>query len=139
MTEEQKLLIKKLRYEGIGYKAIGLQLGLSRDVVRNFCKKNGMDGYGKRIKLARKMEEKPDECRLCGKPIFQNATGRPRRYCCERHRREWWKLNQDLINKKPKSQYELVCEQCGKTYISYGNKNRKFCGRECYVAYRFYN
>ena len=25
MTEEQKLLIKKLRYEGIGYKAIGLQ------------------------------------------------------------------------------------------------------------------
>ena len=46
MTEEQKLLIKKLRYEGIGYKAIGLQLGLSRDVVRNFCKKNGMDGYG---------------------------------------------------------------------------------------------
>lgn len=37
MTEEQKLLIKKLRYEGIGYKAIGLQLGLSRDVVRNFC------------------------------------------------------------------------------------------------------
>ena len=66
MTEEQKLLIKKLRYEGIGYKAIGLQLGLSRDVVRNFCKKNGMDGYGKRILIALNMEENPDECRLCG-------------------------------------------------------------------------
>ena len=52
MTEEQKLLIKKLRYEGIGYKAIGLQLGLSRDVVRNFCKEwmataNELNSQGK--------------------------------------------------------------------------------------------
>lgn len=139
MTEEQRLLITKLRYEGIGYKAIGVRIGLSRDIVRNFCKRNGMEGYGKRLKLAKENEIKSDECRLCGKPISQKATGRTRRYCCEEHRREWWKLNQDLIDRKPTAYYELICKECGKTFISYGNKNRKFCGRECYVAYRFYN
>ena len=38
---------------------------------------------------------------------------------------------------KREGSYTLVCEQCGKPFISYGNKNRKYCGRECYFRHRF--
>lgn len=46
MTEEQAGQIKALRIEGKGYKAIASAVGLSRDIVRNYCKANGLDGYG---------------------------------------------------------------------------------------------
>lgn len=46
MTGEQAECIKTLRLEGKGYKAITSALGLSRDIVRNYCKANGLDGYG---------------------------------------------------------------------------------------------
>ena len=46
MTEEQAGQIMALRREGKGYKAIASALGLSRDIVRNYCKVNGLDGYG---------------------------------------------------------------------------------------------
>jgi hypothetical protein len=31
--------------------------------------------------------EKPSTCVVCGAPLEQPATGRPRRYCCQTHRR----------------------------------------------------
>ena len=46
MTEYQKAKIHELRFKGLGYRAIGNVLGLSRDAVRAYCKSNGMDGDG---------------------------------------------------------------------------------------------
>ena len=46
MTEIQAAEIEALRMQGKGYKAIASALGLSRDIVRNYCKVNGLDGYG---------------------------------------------------------------------------------------------
>ncbi len=46
MTEIQRAKIEALRMQGKGYKAIASAVGLSRDIVRNFCKANGMEGFG---------------------------------------------------------------------------------------------
>ena len=46
MTEIQAIQIEELRMNGKGYKAIASAVGLSRDIVRNYCKVNGMEGYG---------------------------------------------------------------------------------------------
>lgn len=46
MTDVQAARIKELRTQGVGYKAIASAVGLSRDIVRNYCKANGMEGYG---------------------------------------------------------------------------------------------
>lgn len=46
MTEIQAIQIEELRMNGKGYKAIASAVGLSRDIVRNYCKANGMEGYG---------------------------------------------------------------------------------------------
>ena len=51
MTKEQAERIKELRMQGKGYKAAASAVGLSRDIVRNYCKANGMEGYGEAAKL----------------------------------------------------------------------------------------
>ena len=59
MTKEQAERIKELRMQGKGYKAAASAVGLSRDIVRNYCRANGMEGYGEAVKLnlQRKMAE----------------------------------------------------------------------------------
>ena len=44
MTEYEKTKIPELRASGMGYKAIANVLGLSRDAVRGFCRKYGLNG-----------------------------------------------------------------------------------------------
>ena len=51
MTKEQAERIKELRLQGKGYKAAASAVGLSRDIVRNYCRANGMEGYGEAAKL----------------------------------------------------------------------------------------
>nr|WP_308625793.1 hypothetical protein [uncultured Eisenbergiella sp.] len=46
MTEIQAAQIEELRLQGKGYKAIASAVGLSRDIVRNYCKTKDMEGYG---------------------------------------------------------------------------------------------
>lgn len=42
MTEQQAKQIREMREQGIGYRSIALTVGLSRDIVRNFCKSRGL-------------------------------------------------------------------------------------------------
>ena len=51
MTKEQAEQIRELRMQGKGYKAAASAVGLSRDIVRNYCRANGMEGYGEAAKL----------------------------------------------------------------------------------------
>lgn len=51
MTKEQAAQIRELRMQGKGYKAVASAAGLSRDIVRNYCRANGMEGYGEAVKL----------------------------------------------------------------------------------------
>lgn len=46
MTDIQATQIEMLRLQGKGYKAIASAVGLSRDIIRNYCKANGMEGFG---------------------------------------------------------------------------------------------
>jgi len=47
---------------------------------------------------------------------------------------QWWKEHQESLQKK--AYYALTCQQCGKEFQSYGNKERKYCCRGCYIASR---
>lgn len=51
MTEIQAAQIEEMRVQGRGYKAISSAVGLSRDIVRNYCKAKGMEGYGNTVDL----------------------------------------------------------------------------------------
>ena len=53
MTEFQEKQIRDLRLQGTGYRAIASVVGLSRDIVRNYCKSHGLDGYASLCKKYR--------------------------------------------------------------------------------------
>ncbi len=84
MTDAQAKQINEMRMKGMGYKAIGMAIGLSRDIVRNYCKRHNLAGYAtvvsKNMKL---MVDGKEVCHFCGNPITQPKTGRPRRFCFE--------------------------------------------------------
>lgn len=124
---------------GVGYRAIASVVGLSRDIVRNYCKSHGLDGLASdvRINIKERMEQ-GKACLNCGRDLKQPATGRKRKFCSDECRREWWKEHSDSIQRKESAYYEKTCVYCGKSFKVYGNKNRKYCSHNCYVHDRFW-
>lgn len=139
MTEFQAKQIRDLRLQGTGYRAIASVVGLSRDIVRNYCKSHGLDGYASVLTINMKEQMlKGQACQSCGKEIVQPMTGRKRKFCSDECRRRWWSAHQADLKKKETAFYEKECAYCHKTFVSYGNKNRKYCSHECYVRDRFF-
>ncbi|WP_411679868.1 RNA polymerase subunit sigma-70 [Clostridium thailandense] len=139
MTSDEKEKIKELRLKGMGYKGIANLLGLTRDSVRGFCKRNGLDGAS--CVVALNVEEKIKRnvlCACCEKPLKQKGQGRSRRFCSDKCRRKWWNENQDKRNKKETAIYKYICPHCGKEFSVYGNKKRKYCSHDCYIKDRFW-
>lgn len=140
MTEYEKEQIYKLRHQGMGYKAIGTALGLSRDTVRSFCKRNSLDGEGEVVKLnIEVMKEKELSCLNCRQLLRVKAKGRPRKYCSETCRRKWWNENKDKSVQGEEAVYKFKCLHCRKEFSVYGNKERKYCSHDCYIKYRFWS
>ena len=138
MNEYQKKKICELRIMGLGYRAIANELELSRDVVRNFCKKNKLNGYLSNMdKNIRKTVFDNALCLNCRTPIKQPKRGKARKFCSEECRRKWWKDNAAMGQRKETALYKLTCAFCGIEFESYGNKNRKYCSHECYIKDRF--
>ena len=75
------------------------------------------------------------KCDNCGAVIQQNTGRKPQRFCCSECRNQWWNEHPDQVNRK--AYYEITCQHCGKITTVYGNKHRKYCSHECYIADRF--
>lgn len=140
MTEVEKQQIYELRLKGVGYKAIAAVLGLSRDNIRGFCKRNGLDGDSKVVHLnVEEQKKRHILCSCCGKPIKQKKRGRVRRFCSDECRRKWWNDNPQVRNKKETAMYKYICRRCGEEFTCYGNKKRKYCSHDCYIKARFWS
>ena len=75
------------------------------------------------------------ECENCRVSIQQYKGFKRKRFCCNKCRNEWW--NQHLDQVKKKAYYQISCQYCGKEFQVYGDKRKKYCSHECYVANRF--
>ena len=137
MTDAQAAQIKELRMRGQGYRAIGVAVGLSRDIVRNFCKAKGMDGYARAMAL--NMQERlacGKACACCGKEISQPGNGRPRKFCSDKCRRAWWKLHPEAAQRK--HTHIEVCAYCKMEFEVNGSRKQKYCSHNCYIKNRFW-
>jgi endogenous inhibitor of DNA gyrase (YacG/DUF329 family) len=140
MTEVEKQQIYDLRLKGIGYKAIAAVLGLSRDSVRGYCKRTGLEGDAKAVSLnVDEMKKQNLICICCSKPLKQNGRGRTRRFCSEECRRKWWNDNTDKRTMNEDAIYKYTCPTCNTEFSCYGNRLRKYCCHNCYIKSRFWN
>jgi endogenous inhibitor of DNA gyrase (YacG/DUF329 family) len=138
MTETDKEKITKLRLDGLGYKAIATRLNLTRDAVRKYCQRCNLDGTAEAAKLNHK--EKVNNgllCQNCGNEIVQPGRGRKKKFCSDKCRTAWWTKNYELHKFGKQSLHKAICAECGKKFVSYSKKNRKYCSHKCYIKDRF--
>lgn len=77
-------------------------------------------------------------CPQCFQPMVPNKTGRPKKFCSDRCRINWWKNHQEEHDKEQTAYEEMTCQCCGRSFLSYANPNRKYCSHACYIQIRFY-
>ena len=126
MTNEQRDRIAAMRRQDYGYIKIAQALGLSDNTVRSYCRRNGLDkGTMYNINL----------CKKCRKPIKITGGCKPKIFCSDACRTQWWNSHLDSVDKR--AIYHFICANCGKSFSAYGNKTRKYCRHDCYIAARF--
>lgn len=127
MTDQkaiQKQAIINLRVQGLTYAEIAAIMEISPNTVKSYCQRHNAK--------PQKMKPLPENtCKNCGKPLEQKNGTKKRTFCSNKCRYDWWNQH------RSKYPYHLVCHQCGREFISFGNRNRKYCGRECYLESRY--
>ena len=107
--------------EGKSASEIALVLDISVNTIRSYIRRHPETFGGKC-------------CKSCGKPLSQPEGRKEKRFCSDKCRMAWWNSHREQVRKK--AYYTLTCTQCGKEFESYGNQNRKFCCRDCYLQSR---
>ena len=133
MTPDEKSRLTAMRKAGRSYTEIADELGISKNTVKTFCRRNG---------LAPEVESTPVDdipaerlCPHCGKPVIQPEGRKQKKFCSDTCRNRWWNSHMDMV--KRKAIYEYTCTTCGSAFTAYGNSHRKYCCHECYIADRF--
>ena len=134
MTDNQKAQIIKLRAAGNGYGKIAQTIGISVNTVKSFCRRNDINGDMAAV-LSVILTGETTACENCGREIQQIAKRKKKRFCCDKCRNERWNSNLAQVHRK--AGYDFRCPCCGKEFHIYGDKRRKYCSHECYIADRF--
>ena len=121
MKLQDQIAINNMRLEGHSPSEIAAKLGLSPSTVRSHIHRHRHVRDGQ-------------SCKHCGKPLVQTKGHRAKKFCSDSCRMAWWNSHKEEVNKQ--AFYKLTCQQCGKEFDSYGNSNRKYCCRACYIASR---
>ena len=122
MTDDQKILIDKLRLEGYGYLKIAKEIGVSENTVKSYCR---------RSKTNSKALENFAVCEQCGESIDISKRS-SRRFCSDACRNKWW-------NEHPKAEmpYSISCACCGKKIHMRRRNEKKYCSHACYIKTRY--
>ncbi len=129
MTDKEKQLISDYRNRGLSYSQISKAMNLPINSVKTYCRRHllGLSPYNK--------SEVQTFCAQCGSAITQIAGRKKKRFCSDKCRILWWNSHSSDVKKK--ANYNCLCTHCKKEFVSYGNKGRKYCSHECYIADRF--
>ncbi len=132
MTKDQKEQIRKLRDSGYGYATIADALGLTKNQVSAFCRREGLAGI---VADGTGVITDVNCCRCCGKRLTKIPGKKSAKFCSAACRTRWWNTHLDQV--KRKAVYKFNCTGCGRAFIAYGNSHRKYRSHECYIRSRF--
>lgn len=123
INPETKQAIITLRQQGETFAVIGKLLSLSPNTVKSVCHRSGIP--------AGDTAAGSDVCKNCRKPLTQIPGRKEKTFCSTHCRTAWWNKTR---SRKP---YRLTCYCCGREFISFGNRKKKFCSPECYRVGRY--
>lgn len=120
MTSQEKNKIMELSEQGLGYSKIATMLGLPVNTVKSY--------------IHRQRNAKNGVCLLCGAKLKVTPGVKPRRFCSDVCRMQWW--NSHRLEGNKKAFYTAVCAYCGRKFKAYSTSNRKYCSRGCFADAR---
>jgi len=130
MTKAEMRRIHVLQLQGLGYRRIAAELGLSVNTVKSYCQRHPVgDDLTKRS-----TSEKRDQCKYCGANLIMTPGKRPRMFCSDECRMAWWKKNRHQMQKK--TFHTKLCQYCGREFTVYGKPSQRFCSRHCFAEHR---
>ena len=136
MTPEEKNRLHALRKSGRSYTEIADEMGISKNTVKTYCRRTGLAPAAEVAPSAQALENRAYRiCPYCGKPVVQTPGRKEKKFCSDICRNRWWNSHMDLVARK--AMYEYTCPTCGNTFSAYGNRKRKYCSHDCYIADRF--
>ena len=122
MTKHEIEILNIMRSRDKSAADIAIALGLSVNTVRSYIRRHPPKDT---VEVG---------CRQCGKPVMQHKGRKAKYFCSDRCRNAWWNAHPEKVQRK--AYYRLACRFCGKEFVSYGNKYRKYCSRLCYADAR---
>ena len=130
MNDTQRNRIRSMRNENKSYGEIARLLSIKESTIKTFCRRNGLNGHRADVPVISDYR-----CKNCGIFVKQTPGRKEKKFCSSYCRNTWWNAHLYQVNRK--AFYSIVCSGCGNVFQSYGNKNRKYCSHECYIADRF--
>ena len=136
MTTDEKNKIISLRRSGMSMAEVADELGLSRNTVKSFCRRQGLTGDAETMPAVT-ITDTPFEktCQCCGKPMVVYPGRKEKKFCSDKCRLRAW--NSSLGKTRLDGMLEYSCPACGKVFYAYPNRKRKYCSHDCYVEARF--
>lgn len=121
MTDKEKQKIIELRNSGLGYGAIAMELGISKNVVSSFCHRYNIEF------------NKPQDnfCKNCGNKLVMIPKHKTKIFCSNKCRIAWWKSHTSEM--KRRNPNVALCSYCKCEFTYYGKRQRKYCSRDCYL------
>ena len=119
MTLQEKYAIENMRRKGYSSGTIASVLGVSRNTVKSFLRRN-TNTCDERV------------CLNCGKPVKQHQGRKEKKFCSDKCRMVWWNSHQDCVAKQ--AFYTLICQHCGKPFLTKGKRKKKYCEDSCSAA-----
>ena len=139
MTSEQKNAIESLRSQGLGYRKIAIETGLSENTVKSYFRR-AADPQPvippQPVIISPDTERETKPCQFCGKPVPQNPGRKEKKFCSAECRNRWW--NRNKYKTPRKTLHTFLCPTCGEEFSAYGTSNRKYCSHACYISGRFH-
>ena len=124
MTVPQKEQIVALRGQGLSYLEIADRVGISKNTIKTFCRRNAIDAVIASEET--KHNDFYDHCPQCGSQL--QKTRSTKKFCSSACRLAYHKAH------RPPS---TVCVHCGIKFNDNGNRKRKYCSVKCCTASRF--
>ena len=118
-----------MRRQGMSYSSIAAATKLSANTVKSFCRREDI-GLGDDTAA-----NEYATCKNCGQSLLQTEGVKKKTFCSDKCRSDWWNRNRFWANHK--QVHRQTCYYCGAEFERYGNKERKYCGRDCYIRSRY--
>jgi len=129
MTDTQKQTVLEMRRQGSPHADIAGAVGLRESAIKSYCWRHN-------IKPGQPIPQKPNgyHCQNCGQRIVQEPKKKPKKFCNEKCRSNWWNHNRRYFNSRLRIS---ECAYCNKRFEKIGNSVQRFCSHTCYINSRF--